>query len=181
MKSDSSSHVKLWSSRCVSSVNSSRCFLSNKHRLTFKPAALLETVRAANHLLTRGSTSLHVLCAVLRRRIKNLSSGCSRGRERTGPGRAEPGLRGAAAAAAAAAARSGATQRWRQRDRTDLFKGLDVELITDVYSWIHPTGGLSRYCGEWSQMTGLVFLPQALRRVGPTEVLLRPQCCCLLS
>lgn len=90
MKSDSSSHVKLWSSRCVSSVNSSRCFLSNKHRLTFKPAALLETVRAANHLLTRGSTSLHVLCAVLRRRIKNESSGCSRGRSRAGPGRAGP-------------------------------------------------------------------------------------------
>lgn len=90
MKSDSSSHVKLWSSRCVSSVNSSRCFLSYKHRLTFKPAALLETVRAANHLLTRGSTSLHVLCAVLRRRIKNLSSGCSRGRSRAGPGRAGP-------------------------------------------------------------------------------------------
>ena len=86
-----SSDVKLSESLCASSVSSSRCFLSNQHRLTFKPAASLETVRAANHLLTCGSTSLHVLCVVLLRRTDNESSGCSRERDRAGPGGAGPG------------------------------------------------------------------------------------------
>ena len=121
-----SSDVKLSESLCASSVSSSRCFLSNQHRLTFKPAASLETVRAANHLLTCGSTSLHVLCVVLLRRTDNESSGCSRGRDRAGPDRTGPG-----------------------RSDTKLNPdGLDVELVTDVSSWTHPAGGLSRYCGD---------------------------------